>query len=180
MFQFSPPRPPVLVLGLGNLLLTDDGVGLRLLEELTSSKAAQWGDQVEFLDGGTQGLALMSTLGGRRAVVILDAVGAGAEPGTVHLLRSTHAGSLDLDTSDFGAGPFDSIPFHADSAHESNARELIATSALLGDSPDHLFVVGIEPHEVKTGIGLSTPVEAAVTQAVTRAAGVVEQLLYQQ
>ncbi|HEY4361726.1 MAG TPA: hydrogenase maturation protease [Bryobacteraceae bacterium] len=162
----------MLVLGLGNLLLTDDGLGLRLLEELASLKSRHWGDQVEFVDGGTQGLALMSELAGRRAVVILDAVGAGADPGTVHLLQSSEAGALDFSASASGAGSF-----HSDSAHESNARELIATSALLGDAPAHLYVVGIEPHEVKTGIGLTTPVEAAIPQAVTRAAGVVEELL---
>ena len=170
--RVSPPRRPLLVLGLGNLLLTDDGVGLRLLEELNSSKAAAWGDQVEFLDGGTQGLGLMSEIGARKAVVILDAVGAGAEPGTVHFLRSSGTGLLD-----FGAGPFDGTSFHADSAHESNARELIATAALLGDSPEKLFVVGIEPGEVRTGIGLSASVEGAVGSAVARAARVVEELL---
>jgi hydrogenase maturation protease len=157
----------VLILGLGNLLLSDDGVGLRLLEELTSAKAAAWGDQVEFLDGGTQGLGLMSEIGGRRAVVILDAVGAGTEPGTVHLLRSSESGLID-----FGAGQFRST-----TAHEGNARELIATAALLGDSPEQLFVVGVEPEQVKTGIGLSASVEGAVGQAVARAAGVVEELL---
>jgi len=157
----------VLVLGLGNLLLTDDGVGLRLLEELNTSKGDGWRDRVEFLDGGTQGLALMSEFEGRKAVVILDAVGAGAEPGTIHFLRSIEGGFPE-----FSAGHFRST-----TAHEGNARELIATVALLGDSPEQLFVVGIEPDQVKTGIGLTASVEGAVQQAVARAAGVVEQLL---
>ena len=74
---------PVLVLGLGNLILTDDGAGLRLLQSVETG--AVWGDQVEFIDGGTQGLALLGYLTRRRlAVVLVDrraqplAVGGGA------------------------------------------------------------------------------------------------------
>src|SRR5271169_2822928 len=76
--------PPILVLGLGNLLLSDDGVGLRLLEELARET---WSDDVEFVDGGTQGLALLPYLSERQAVMVLDAIGLGAEPGTLHILR---------------------------------------------------------------------------------------------
>jgi len=76
---------PVLVLGLGNLLLGDDGVGLRLVERLAEESG--FGDAVEFVDGGTQGLALLGCLADREAVLVLDAVGLGGEPGTVHVLR---------------------------------------------------------------------------------------------
>lgn len=169
------------MLGLGNLLLSDDGVGLRLLEEMSSSRAAAWGDQVEFLDGGTQGLGLVAEIAGRRGVVILDAVGAGDDPGTVHFLRSLRSapGVLNAEpseagTSVFGAGRGD---FRSTTAHESNARELIATVALLGDSPDELVVVGVEPEQVHTGIGLSASVERAVGTATQRAAEVVEKML---
>ena len=75
---------PVLVLALGNLLLTDDGAGLRLLERLSAGGEAR-GD-VEFIDGGTCGLALLPYLERRRAVLILDAMQLGAAPGTVHVL----------------------------------------------------------------------------------------------
>jgi len=150
------------VLGLGNLLLSDDGVGLRLLEELSSSKAAVWGKEVEFLDGGTQGLALIGEFGARRGVVILDAVRTGTKPGTVHVFRAL-------------SGPY----VRSTTAHEGNARELMATAALLGESPDHLAVVGVEPGRLDTGIGLSDSVERVVNVAVQRAAEEVEQILAQ-
>ena len=77
------PEAPILVLGIGNTLLMDDGVGVLLVEEFRCLSSLP-ADEVEFLDGGTQGLALLGRMAGRRALVILDAVNLGATPGTVH------------------------------------------------------------------------------------------------
>ena len=136
----------VLVLGLGNLLLSDDGVGLRLLAELAGSAEA------DFVDGGTQGLALLPYLADRRAIVILDAVALGAPPGTVHVLEGNSLDSIRART-----------------AHESNASELLAAARLLGDLPPTVVIVGIEPARVATGVGLSAEVEAAIPEAAARA-----------
>ena len=76
-------QPPVLALGLGNLLLGDDAVGLRLLEMLQAESADP---RVEFVDGGTQGISLTGYLANRRGVLVLDAIGLGAAPRTVHVL----------------------------------------------------------------------------------------------
>jgi len=62
----STARAPVLVLGLGNLLLSDDAAGLHLEAALAAERGPS--DQVEFVDGGTQGLALLHYLARRRAV----------------------------------------------------------------------------------------------------------------
>jgi len=140
----------VLVLGLGNLLLSDDGVGLRLLEDLRSETSP-----AEFLDGGTQGLALLPYLANRRALLVLDAVALGAPPGTVQVLHG------------------DTLAAHrAASAHGSNALELLATARLLGDLPPSVTIVGIEPACLATGIGLSPAVEAAIPEALSRARAV--------
>lgn len=150
-------RRPLLVLGLGNTLLCDDGAGLSLLAAL-SGRAHEWGERVEFLDGGTQGLALLGEISGRPALVILDAVELGAPPGTIHILRE--------------------IPAHRPStAHEGNAGELLAAAQLLGDCPDNVVVIGIEPAEVRTGIGLSEPVVQGLDAAVEKAARIIDQLL---
>ena len=73
-------KAPILVLGVGNALLRDDGVGLRLLSDL-SREGLAWDGEVEFLDGGTQGLALLDRIAGRHALLILDAVKLGAARG---------------------------------------------------------------------------------------------------
>jgi len=152
----------LLVLGLGNPLLGDDGAGLLLLDELQRD-AAGWGARVEFLDGGTQGLMLLDRVAGRPTLLILDAVALGGAPGTVHVLRDVEA--LGLDSH------------HIQTAHEGNAGELLAAALLLGECPGQVFVVGIEPAQVKTGIGVSEPVRAALPAAAAAARGIVEEVM---
>jgi len=151
---------PILVLGLGNMLLSDDGVGPALLEQLANSEG-RWSGQVEFLDGGTQGLALLGHLSGRRALIIVDALKMGAAPGTVHRLTLPELREVS--------------PGRANSGHESNAGELLAAAQLLDELPDQLFVVGVEPGKITTGIGLSP----AVREALPAAADQVDCLLSQ-
>jgi hydrogenase maturation protease len=152
------PVTELLVLALGNTLLRDDGVGVAILHAL-EREAAQWGGEVEFVDGGTQGLALLGVLTGRRAAVILDAVALGAPPGTVHVLSAGDAGRLRSRRST--------------TAHEGNAGELLAAARLLGDLPERTIIVGIEPEEVRTGVGLSD----AVARSVPEAAGCARRVL---
>jgi hydrogenase maturation protease len=141
---------PVLVLGLGNTLLSDDGVGPALLDHLSIS-AQRWEGQVEFVDGGTQGLALLGRLCGRKALIIVDAVKTGAPPGTVHRMTLGELRNAN--------------PGRAGSAHEGNAGELLAAAQLLDELPDRLFVVGVEPKKIATGLGLSAPVKRALPEA---------------
>lgn len=146
---------PTLVLGLGNVLLRDDGIGLRMLEELERDE--RFGE-CEFVDGGTQGIALLGYFEDRASAVILDAVALGASPGTVHVLR----------------GP-DFQVVRGSTAHEGGALEVLALAKLLGQAPDEVVIVGIEPDEVHTGIGLSDRVEAALPEAVAKARQILEE-----
>src|SRR5271157_3360234 len=148
--DFLRAPAPVLVLGLGNTLLSDDGVGPALLDQLSGS-AQRWEGQVEFMDGGTQGLALLGRLSGRKALIIVDAVKTGAPPGTVHRLTLAELRNVN--------------PGQASSAHEGNAGELLAAAQLLDELPDRLFVVGVEPKRIATGLGLSAPVQRALSEA---------------
>ena len=142
---------PILVLGLGNSLLKDDGIGLRLLE-LVEASASRWVDQVEFLDGGTQGIALLGRLEGRRAVLFLDAISLGAPPGITHRLNGEHL--------------LGELPGMAASAHGGNAGDLVRAASLIGALPKEVAAIGIEPEEVATGLGLSSPAENALPDAV--------------
>jgi len=143
-------RAPILVLGLGNMLLTDDGVGPALLNQL-GDPSERWSDQVEFVDGGTQGLALLGQLSGRRGLIIVDALQRGAAPGTVHRLTLPELREIS--------------PGRATSGHESNAGELLSAAQLLDELPDRLFIVGVEPEKIATGIGLSDSVQQALSSA---------------
>src|ERR1035441_3182022 len=154
----APARAPVLVLGLGNLLLSDDAAGLHLEAALKLERGAS--PQVEFVDGGTQGLALLDYLSNRRAVLVLDAVGLGAEPGSVHVLRGPAIDGLRVQ--------------RATTAHEGNALELLAVARLLGDEAAESGVMGGEPAIVATGIGLSPEVTAGLGEAMERARAVLD------
>jgi hydrogenase maturation protease len=147
-------------LGLGNLLLTDDGAGLRLLRDLRR-EVGETG-AIDFVDGGTQGLALLGYLADRREVVILDAVSLGAPPGTVHVLGEPEIAQLRAR--------------HAATAHEGNGLEILAMAQLLGEAPGHVTVVGIEPAEVRTGVELSRAVESALPEALAAARRVLAEI----
>ncbi len=158
--ELCPARAPILVLGLGNLLLGDDACGLRLLEALSSETPDP---RVEFLDGGTMGLSLLGRLEERSCILILDAVGLGAAPGTGHVLREPELAALRAP--------------RAATAHAANALELLEAMLLLNGALPRIAVVGIEPQFVRTGAALSPAVERAIPQALERTRQILHDLL---
>lgn len=153
-------RAPVLVLGLGNILLRDDGVGLTLLDQL--QRLRNWGDDVQFVDGGTRGIALLGFIENRRALLILDAISLGGEPGTIYAWQ--------------GLDDFLGMPSSPKTAHEGNALQLLQTAHIMGIVPPRIAVVGIAPHELHTGIGLSELVTNALPSALAQAESLLSQL----
>lgn len=149
-------RRPVLVLAVGNLLLQDDAAGIEMLAAL---HRREWGEDVEFVDGGTQGLALLGQLSERNIVIVLDAVTLGDKPGAIHLLREDDLDLLRARKSS--------------TSHESNALELLALARLVGINPE-VVVVGIEPESVRTGIGLSASVRDAIPRALAAASVIIQ------
>jgi len=157
----SDGTAPVLLLGLGNPLMSDDGAGQEILARL-EAEAPKWGQNVEFLDGGTQGLALLGRFEGRKAVVFLDAVRLGDKPGAVHQLRGdqlVRMGSPGV------------------TAHEGSAPQILAALRLLGEVPQEVAVVGVEPERLTLGIGLSPQVQAGLAAAASVARRTITEIL---
>lgn len=152
---------PVLLLALGNPLMSDDGAGQQLLSKL-QSEAPAWAARVEFMDGGTQGLALLGQFDGRKAVVFLDAVRLGDKAGAVHVLQGNELARLGGK---------------ATSAHEGSAPQILAALQLLGEVPGEVAMIGIEPEQIRTGMDLSAPVEASLGVAATFARMTVNNVL---
>lgn len=152
-------RPPVLVLGLGNSLLTDDGVGLELLRRIEGTSVGS-DPRFELVDGGTQGVALVGLFEDRRGVLLLDAEQRGAAPGTVHA----------SDTAGLASGA------RGITAHEGNASELLAVVRLLEACSAPILLLGVEPHEIRTGYGLTPDVERALPQALRSAQELLREL----
>jgi hydrogenase maturation protease len=159
-------RDPLLVLGIGNLLLGDDGLGPAVVERLWDvagdvadgvAGAAGLPPDTDLVDGGTLGLALLPLLAGVRALVVVDAVDVGgAPPGTLHVLTGERIGDAYQARL---------------TAHQVGAGDLIAVARLNGTLPPLVALVGVQPQHLRTGVGLSDPVRAAlaeVSEAVRR------------
>jgi len=136
----SPPpsAPPILVLGVGNVLLGDDGVGVLLARALSARPLPA---QVEVMDGGTLGMALLPYLEGRQTLVLLDALRSADPPGTLRWL------SLQ-ETSQLAAAP-------GLSPHEGNATQLLAAGLLSGSLPQEVWVGAVAVAQLATALGLS-------------------------
>ena len=156
------PTAPVLLLALGNPLMSDDGAGQELLSRL-ALHSSEWGGKVELLDGGTQGLALLGTFEGRQAVIFLDAVRLGDKPGAVHVLNGDEVARMGRRA--------------ATTAHEGSAPQILVALQLLGETPLEITLIGLEPEKIQTGIGLSPSVSAGLGMAVNLARMAVERIL---
>ena len=133
----------VLVLGVGNLLVGDEGVGVHALRALEQEC---WPPHVQLVDGGTGGLHLLGLLRGSARIVLIDATRDGAPPGTVSVFRARV--------------PADFPP--ALGAHDIGLRDLIAAAALLGPLPV-IDVVTVSVAELKPmTMDLSAEVAAAL------------------
>jgi len=148
---------PAVVLGVGNVLLHDDGVGVRVMEELRRlalDDPAALPDGTRLVDGGTLGLDLLDALRGAGSLLLLDAVNLGHEAGTISVLRG--------DAIDAAGGP-------GTGAIPGSVGELLAAARLMGWLPDPVTLVGVQVGDTGLGIGLSPRVEVAVSDAVETA-----------
>ncbi len=146
---------PAVVLGVGNVLLRDDGVGVRVVQELarlTADDPRAVPSGTHLVDGGTLGLDLLQAVRGARSLLLVDAVNLGRAPGTVSVLR----GQAITASCVGGAIP-------------GGVGELLGMGRLMGWLPDHVTLLGIEAGDTGTGVGLSACVEAAVPTAVEMA-----------
>jgi hydrogenase maturation protease len=135
----------LVVIGLGNPLRGDDGVGPRLVEELTRRGLPEG---VTALDGGTGGLALLHVLEGWQRAVIVDAADVGREPG--QFVRFTPEQARLVQAAD-----------HV-SLHQAGLSETLSLANALGQTLPDLVIFGVQPAKIGWGEGLSQSVEAAL------------------
>lgn len=139
------------VIGIGNTVLSDEGVGVHAARLLQSDPRVPLG--VTILDGGTLGLGLVPYVWDAARVLLLDAMNSGNEPGTLARL----AGSDVLGTT----GGW--------TAHQLGVADLICTLALISQKPKEIVVLGVQPAHMDWGISLSPKVEAALAPLVEAA-----------
>ena len=155
----------IVVLGIGNTLNRDEGVGVHAVRALETQRspspdrslARQERGEVEFLDGGTLGLNLLPIVEEASHLLILDAVDARQAPGTVIELTG------------------DEIPLFSGiklSQHQVTFQEVLGLAAVRGKLPPHLHLIGVQPADLEIGLELSHVVTAALPEVIARAAGV--------
>jgi hydrogenase maturation protease len=144
----------VLLLGVGNLLWADEGFGVRCVEEFASRHALPEG--VAILDGGTQGLELVPHIARARRVILFDAVEYGATPGTLVVARDAEVpGYIAADKM---------------SLHQAGVNDVLACVQLMGRSPDHLTLIGVQPVQLDDyGGSLTDAVRAQIEPAIAAA-----------
>lgn len=147
-----------LVLGVGNTLMRDDGVGVRLVEALAAIEPAL--PDVEYVDAGTLSFLLLPRIEECAALLVLDAAHLGTRPGDVRRLE--------------GAAMDEFLRTARCSVHEVGVRDLLDVARLTGHLPERRAFVGVQPLETGWGEALSEPVAGALAEAVGAARAVLE------
>ncbi len=142
-------QPRVLVLGIGNTLLQDEGLGVRAVQRL--QERYELPAEVQVVDGGVMGLALLPYLEGVTHLLVVDAVQMGAEPGTLIRLEGEEIPrALPLKMS----------------LHQVGLQELLFFAQLQETLPPHVVLWGMEPASFDPGLDLSPPVAARLDDLV--------------
>lgn len=143
------------VLGLGNILNRDEGLGVRALGLLEEQAGPVPG--VELIDGGVMGLTLLPLVEECDHLLVLDAIDAGAEPGTF----------LEMTGEDIRL--FTGIKM---SEHQITFQEVLGLAFIREKLPPQLHLIGAQPGDLSIGLGLGETVAGALPQIVARAVDV--------
>ena len=137
-----------LVLGIGNILLRDEGVGVRVVEAM---RRLALGQDIDYIDGGTSGADLLDEVADRPKVIVVDAAKADAAPGTVFR---------------FGVDDLMQGGEHALSLHEFGLLETLMAAKHLGCAPREVVIFGVQPKEVHAGLELSREVAGVLPKVI--------------
>jgi hydrogenase maturation protease len=146
---------------MGNILLTDEGLGVRALEAFRARYEIPEG--VELLDGGTTGMGLLDDIGGRAHLLVLDAVQTGAPPGTLSVLRGEQVPVY------FGRRA---------TPHQLGLSDVLATLELAGEKPPNVTVLGLVPDSLELSLELSETIGGQLDRLVDALVSELETLGY--
>jgi len=144
---------PILVLGFGNVLLSDDGAGVRLTERLRSELGCE---AAEFVDGGTLSFSLLSYVEAADSMLVLDAADLGRAPGAIGLFENDAMDQF-LKSS------------RRRTVHEVGLIDLLDIARLQGCLPSRRALLCIQPARIEWCEALSLPVAEAMTEAARQA-----------
>lgn len=151
---FGTPKSTIVV-GLGNPLMADEGIGVVLIEKLNELAAA--GEvptsDIEYYDGGCGGMYLLHTIAGRQKAILIDCCLMGAEPGTIRCFTPDDVNSVKQMA-------------HL-SLHEVDILKVIELAQQIGQCPDEIVIFGIEPVSITNQMHLNEPIQAKIPEYIT-------------
>ncbi len=139
----------ILVLGLGNSIMTDDGFGVEVVNTLSSRYHFQ--GEVCLVDGGTLGLDLLPYLENVESLLIIDALDMRDEPGRIFRLQGEEVPRAFASKL---------------SVHQMGLQDLLAVAELQGHVPNRLVVWGVQPESIEMGTELTPAVKKAVVAVI--------------
>lgn len=140
----------VAVVGLGNLILSDDGVGVHVAQQLAAG--FRFPEGVALIDGGTSAIDLLDQLIDAEHLIFVDAARTGGAPGAVVALDGERLPVWFRQRM---------------SPHQIGLADLLATLSLMDHAPKSVTLIGIEPQSLELGTELTPPVRAAAAEATT-------------
>jgi hydrogenase maturation protease len=140
--------PKIVILGVGNLLLSDEGVGVHVANELMKMSLPP---EVSVVEGGTDGFGLLNIIMEANRLIVIDAVKGGATPGSIYR---------------FDIGEVRNCPSgFKTSVHQIGILEVLDLSELTGKTP-HTTVIGIEPKSLGMGMDLSSEIKTKIPRII--------------
>jgi hydrogenase maturation protease len=141
----------IIVLGVGNTLLTDEGIGVKVIEKLQLDFDLP--PEVTVIDGGTTGMEMLEDLSNADHIIIIDAVRSGQSPASIVKF----------------VGEQVPVFFKTKlSPHQIGLSDVLATLVLTGEQPGGVTVIGVEPVSLQTGMTLSPQVAAVLPEVVNQ------------
>ena len=147
----------IVVLGVGNILMQDEGFGVRVVEEIT--RRYTFPEQVQLLDGGTLGMELLRFITGAEGLLIIDAVNGDSSPGSVYYFANEEVKRYFKQKV---------------SMHELGVQDVLTALDLLEQPIKELAVLGVQPAVIDIGLELSETVQMAMEQAIAQTLAVLE------
>jgi hydrogenase maturation protease len=144
--NISPKK--IIVLGIGNLLLSDEGVGVHVANELVKLPLPP---EASVIEGGTDGFRLLNVITEADRLIVIDAVRGGGDPGSIY--------RFDIDEIDTVPSGFKT------SVHQIGILEVIDLSGLIGKTP-HTTVIGVEPKSLEMSMELSPEIREKVPRII--------------
>jgi hydrogenase maturation protease len=141
----------IVVLGLGNSIRTDDGIGVHAIRKLAAERSLP--SDIRMIEGGTLGLDLLSSLRETTHLLALDAVDAGVAPGTLSRFADEELTNLPVNKS----------------VHLLGFADLLAAMNLLGSAPCSVVLLGLQPKSTEWGTTLSLELDAKLKDFVDAA-----------